>query len=431
MKETFTLQKYVIFCWYMNLDIKVPHPASRIPHPASRIPHPASHIPYPASRILIYLIFSLIPAVMHSQVRTGAERTELYYPMLKGKQIGLVANQASVAGTMNIVDALVREQFHINRIFSPEHGFRMSGEAGQVIGNGIDTATGIQVKSLYGAAKKPSSGDMDSLDLILFDIQDVGVRFYTYISTLSYVMEACAESRIPLILLDRPNPNGFYIDGPVLEKEFSSFVGMHEVPVVYGMTIGEYARMINGEGWLKNKLNCDLRVIPVENYTHQTRCVLPVKPSPNLPDMIAINLYPSLCFFEGTKISIGRGTMFPFQVYGHPDLEYGTFSFVPESTPGVSLHPPLEGELCRGEDLRRHYSDNPGDSGQIILKWIIKAYQVWHDKDVFFTDYFDKLAGNTTLRQQIINGITEEKIRQSWQPGIEKFKKIRENYLLY
>ena len=273
--------------------------------------------------------------------------------------------------------------------------------------------------------------DLKSLDLILFDIQDVGVRFFTYISTLSYMMEACAENNIPLIVLDRPNPNGFYIDGPVLEKQYGSFVGMHSVPVVYGMTIGEYARMVNGEGWLKNKVKCDLRVIPLANYLHQTRCVLSVKPSPNLPNQTAINLYPSLCLFEGTKISIGRGTTFPFQVYGHPELNYGTFAFTPVSIPGVSLHPPLEGRKCRGEDLRNYYSLNPNDSGRIILGWIIQAYRNWDDKKNFFTDYFNKLAGNASLREQIIQGKSEKEIRQSWKPGIEKFKKIRAKYLLY
>jgi uncharacterized protein YbbC (DUF1343 family) len=376
-------------------------------------------------------VLLLFPVLLHSQARNGDERTGLYYPLLKDKQIGVVANQASVSGMTNIVDVLVNQGFHVVRIFSPEHGFRISGEAGQIIGNSIDSVTGIKVVSLYGAGKKPSAEDLASLDIMLFDIQDVGVRFYTYISTLSYVMEACAEYKLPLILLDRPNPNGFYMDGPVLEKKYRSFVGMHPVPVVYGMTIGEYALMVNGEGWLKNMVRCELQVIPIENYTRQTQCVLPAKPSPNLPNIIAIRLYPSLCFFEGTSISIGRGTSFPFQVYGHPELGYGNFLFTPESIPGASLHPPMEGRICRGEDLRNFYTDNPGETGKIILGWLIKAYQDWNDKTPFFTDYFNTLAGNATLQQQIIQGESEKKIRLSWKPGIEKFKKVRRKYLIY
>jgi uncharacterized protein YbbC (DUF1343 family) len=388
-------------------------------------------LPHPASFLAIILVILAFPALVHCQVRIGAQRTGLYYPLLKNKQIGVVANQASVVDDANIVDILVNQGFHVVRIFSPEHGFRHSGEAGQLIGNGIDPATGIPVVSLYNAGKKPSAADLESLDLILFDIQDVGVRFYTYISTLSYMMEACAGNDLPLILLDRPNPNGFYIDGPVLEKQYSSFVGMHPVPVVYGMTIGEYARMVNGEGWLKNRVRCELKVIPMENYTHQTHCVLPARPSPNLPNPDAISLYPSLCFFEGTGISIGRGTPFPFQVYGYPDPAYGPFSFTPVSLPGESLHPPLEGRVCHGEDLRNFYTDNPSESGKIILKWLVKAYRGWKGETSFFTDYFNKLAGNPTLQEQIILGKSETDIRLSWKPGIEKFKKIRKKYLLY
>ena len=380
---------------------------------------------------VLFLAFFMMPFLMCSQIKTGAEQTVLYYPLLKNKVIGIVANQASVVDSVNVVDVLVRQGFNISRIFSPEHGFRMSGEAGQIIGNSIDSATAIQVVSLYGNRKKPVPDDLKSLDLILFDIQDVGVRFYTYISTLTYVMEACAESGVPLIVLDRPNPNGFYIDGPVLEKEFTSFVGMHQVPVVYGMTIGEYARMVNGEGWLKGGKKCDLRVIPMKNYTHRTRCILPAKPSPNLPNPTAVGLYPSLCFFEGTKISVGRGTPFPFQVYGYPGLNSCKFSFIPQSMPGAVLRPPLEGLKCCGEDLRNYYTEHHGESGKIVLAWLIKAYLGWHEKKDFFTNYFNQLAGNATLKQQIIDRKSEKEIRQSWKPGIEKFKKIRSKYLLY
>ncbi|MFZ4521852.1 MAG: exo-beta-N-acetylmuramidase NamZ family protein [Bacteroidales bacterium] len=377
------------------------------------------------------MILLLLHGMIQAQVRVGAQGTALYYPLLKGKHIGIVANQASLAGNKNIVDMLVSDGFDIVRIFSPEHGFRISGEAGQHIVDNIDSVTGIKVCSLYGKKMKPDSSDLQSIDLILFDLQDVGVRFYTYISTLTYMMEACSESGIPVVLLDRPNPNGFYVDGPVLEAGYTSFVGLHPVPVVYGMTIGEYAKMIDGEGWLKSTKKCDLRVIPLENYTHQTRYALPVKPSPNLPNSTAVNLYPSLCFFEGTNISVGRGTPFPFQAYGHPDLHYGSFSFTPESIPGISLHPPMEGKRCLGEDLRKYYSENPVGSDRIILAWLIKSYHAWKNKSNYFTGYFNKLAGNDTLQKQIKQGKSEKEIRKSWQPGIEKFMKIRAKYLLY
>ncbi len=384
--------------------------------------------------VRVFLTICLfLPAMLHAQLRIGAEQTAIYYPLLKGKRIGVVANQASVVGTRksNIVDILVKQGFQVVRIFSPEHGFRLAGEAGQKIENSIDSATGIRVVSLYGVEKKPSSSDLGSIDVILFDLQDVGVRFYTYISTLSYLMEACAVHKVPLILLDRPNPNGFYIDGPVLEKQFASFVGLHPVPVVYGMTIGEYARMVNGEGWLENRTQCNLRVIPLENYSHDDRCELPAKPSPNLPNLEAILLYPSLCFFEGTRISVGRGTSFPFQVYGDPESGGGAFSFTPESIPGVSLHPPHEGKTCRGEDLRTYYLQNPLETGRINLKWLINAYRDCKNKPAFFTDYFNKLAGNASLENQIIEGKTETEIRESWKSGITRFRKIREKYLLY
>jgi len=383
-------------------------------------------------RVAAFMVFIMVfTGMLQAQVIPGADRTELYYPLLKGKSIGVVVNQASVSGGANIVDVLVGHGLNVARIFSPEHGFRVSAEAGQDVGNSIDSVTGIPVVSLFGSKKKPTPGDLKSLDLILFDIQDVGVRFYTYISTLSYVMEACAENEVPLIVLDRPNPNGFYVDGPVLEKQFCSFVGMHPVPVVYGMTIGEYACMVNGEGWMKNGVKCDLRVIPLENYNHSARTGIPVKPSPNLINLNAILLYPSLCFFEGTSLSIGRGTPFPFEVYGHPDLGYGNFYFTPESIRGVSLHPPMEGRNCRGEDLRDFYTIHSGESGKIYLGWIIRAYQDWRDKSAFFTGYFDKLAGNSLLRQQIIQGKSEKEIRESWDAGIKKFKRIRGKYLMY
>ena len=373
----------------------------------------------------------IFPYYISAQVKTGADQQELYYPTLKEKRIAIVANNASVTGGINIVDALVRDSMIVSRIFSPEHGFRLNAEAGELVVNQVDSATGIPVVSLYGKHKKPMAGDLAGIDVILFDIQDVGVRFYTYISTLAYVMEACAENSIPLIVLDRPNPNGFYIDGPVLEKKYYSFVGLHPVPVVYGMTIGEYARMVNGEKWLKNGLQCSLRVVPLANYTHQTRYLLPVRPSPNLPNQNAIYLYPSLCFFEGTVISIGRGTDFPFEVYGHPEMKTGSFTFVPRSMPGISLHPPCEGLTCRGSDLRGYTLKNPECVAMIKLEWLQEAYRDWQGKPGFFNDYFNKLAGNSRLQKQIILGKSTQEIRESWKSGIEKFKKIRMKYLLY
>ncbi|MEI7499943.1 MAG: DUF1343 domain-containing protein [Bacteroidota bacterium] len=384
---------------------------------------------FPGAIFLLLLIS--FPIVTLAQVKTGAEQTELYYPLLKGKNTGIVANNASIVGKMNIVDVLVKNGFLVKRIFSPEHGFRMNAEAGEAVGNDLDSATGIQVVSLYGKHKKPLATDLVNIDVVLFDIQDVGVRFYTYISTLAYMMESCAENNIPLILLDRPNPNVFYIDGPILEKEYSSFVGMHPVPVVYGMTIGEYARMVNGEGWLKNSVRCNLLVIPLANYTHQTRYELPVRPSPNLPNTNAVYLYPSLCFFEGTVISVGRGTPYPFEVFGHPEMTTGSFTFTPSGIPGSSLHPPFEGLRCHGVDLREFSRNHPDGPNKISLEWLQEAYRDWHGKPGFFTGYFNKLAGNATLQQQIIQGKTEKEIRESWKPGIEKFKKIRGKYLLY
>jgi uncharacterized protein YbbC (DUF1343 family) len=386
---------------------------------------------FKGAHVVASLFFLVVPAMLMAQFKTGAERTDLYYPLLKDRLIGVVANQASVIGQTNVVDVLLDQGFKVARIFSPEHGFRMSGEAGQIIGDAVDTATGIKVVSLYGAHKKPALSDLQSVDLVVFDIQDVGVRFYTYISTLTYVMERCAEAKIPLIVLDRPNPNGFYVDGPVLEKEFASFVGLHPVPVVYGMTIGEYALMVNGEKWIDGGMRCDLRVIPLENYHRMTTFPLPAKPSPNLPSREAVELYPSLCLFEGTCISVGRGTMIPFQVYGHPDLNYGNYTFIPVSIAGLSLHPPLEGKICRGEDLRKFYLENPAESGRLNLQWLMKAYAGFQRKEDFFTDYFNKLAGNSTLKQQIIQGMTENQIRDSWQPGISNFNTIRKKYLLY
>ncbi len=384
---------------------------------------------------LLFIVGWLTSAVSlnqaDGQVLTGLERTDEYLPILRGKRIGVVANNASVVRGVNTVDTLIALECDVVKIYSPEHGFRRQVEAGLHLDNQIDSLTGVEVISLYGKKQKPSQEDLEGVDLIVFDIQDVGVRFYTYISTLSYVMEACAEKGIPLLVFDRPNPNGFYIDGPVLDSRFSSFVGLHPVPVVYGMTIGEYARMVNGEGWLKDGIQCDLGIVPLVNWTHHTFAQIPEAPSPNLPTINAIYLYPSLCFFEGTDISIGRGTCHPFEVFGHPAMKGFAFSFTPESIPGKSLHPPHKGELCLGLDLREFYTTHPAMFGRINLVWLLMAFKDLGSSPDFFTAYFDKLAGTDSLQRQILNGSTEMQIRQSWQDDIEAFKLVRQKYLLY
>lgn len=373
-----------------------------------------------------------------NQLITGAENSKEYLPLLKNKRIGVVTNQTGIIlrptsqnvgnklDTIHLIDFLLENKISVKRIFVPEHGFRGKADAGEKINDDIDKKTGLPIISLYGKNKKPSAEHLKNIDLLVFDLQDVGVRFYTYISTLHYIMEAAAEQKIPVIVLDRPNPNGHYIDGPVLEPSFKSFVGMHPVPVVYGMTIGEYAQMINGEKWLKNGVRCNLTVIKLTNYDRNTPYHLPVKPSPNLPNSKAINLYPSLCFFEGTNISMGRGTNKQFQIYGSPYLRKTSFSFIPKPNEG-DKNPKYNGKTCYGEDL----SSSPYLSS-IQLSWLIKTYeQNSNVKTPFFNAMFNKLAGNATLQQQIIHKKTEKEIRDSWKKDLEKFKKVREKYLLY
>lgn len=388
-------------------------------------------------RILFAAVFFLhLSPILVSQIITGAMRTDAYFPLLGDRRIAVVANNNSTLpalsgkGTVNLIDTLVNSGFRLVKIFSPEHGFRGHAEAGELVVDTTDPVTGIPVVSLYGNHKKPRPEELDGIKLVIFDLQDVGVRFFTYLSTLTYVMESCAALDIPVLLLDRPNPNGDYIDGPVLEKEYTSFVGLHPVPVVYGMTIGEYARMVNGEGWLKDKLKCKLEVIPLIGYTHSVRVVSVGLPSPNLPTMNAIRLYPSLCFFEGTPVSVGRGTEYPFEVFGHPDLVTGSFSFVPRSIPGKSLHPPYEGIRCYGSDLRNNQSFGDKE-GRVDLFYLITTCKILGSKPDFFTSYFALLAGTDQLRQQIVQGLTEQEIRDSWREGIKRFKKIRSQYLIY
>ena len=360
----------------------------------------------------------------------GAYQTKEYFPLFKGKTLGIVANQTSMIGKVHLVDSLKSSGFKIKCVFAPEHGFRGKNGAGEKINNSIDQRTGIPIISLYGKHLKPDAKDLAGIDILVFDIQDVGVRFYTYISTLQYVMEACAENKIPLILLDRPNPNSFYIDGPVLDKKYSSFVGLQSVPVVYGLTIGEYANMLNGEGWLKNKSNCNLKVIKIKDYFHNNRYQLPIPPSPNLPDMDAVYLYPSICFFEGTLVSLGRGTTKPFRLIGFPTSSDTGFSFTPKNIPGVALNPPYEDTLCFGLDLTGEGSKLAREK-RIQLKWLIQLYNLFPDKGKFFNNFFDKLAGTDQLRKQILENKTEIEIKKSWEESINSYLLIRKKYLLY
>ena len=372
--------------------------------------------------------FGQKPKSMH-YIQTGADQIDSYLPRLKGKKIAIVANQTSVISdrkkTTHLVDSLVSLNLNIKKVFAPEHGFRGKADAGESIEDGVDKKTKLPIISLYGKNKKPTRDQLKGINLVIFDIQDVGARFYTYISTLHYVMEACAELNIPLILLDRPNPNGHYIDGPVLETDHKSFVGMHPVPVVYGMTIGEYGQMINGEKWLKDGVKASLTVIKLKNYTHNSEYILPIKPSPNLPNEKSVNLYPSLCFFEGTNVSAGRGTDMQFQIYGSPFLnKKSKFTFTAVPNEG-SKYPKHAHAISYGEDLRKVNKLN-----SINLSWLIKAYKQNRTKS-FFNSFFTKLAGTKSLQTQLEKEVSESVIRASWKKGLDKFKIVRNKYLIY
>ncbi len=356
----------------------------------------------------------------------GAEQPELYLPLLNKKKIALVVNQTSTCNKQHLLDFLLSKNVQVVKVFSPEHGFRGDADAGEKVKSGKDEKTGISVVSLYGDNKKPKNEQLTDVDMVIFDIQDVGARFYTYLSTLHYVMEACAENKKDLLILDRPNPNGDYVDGPVLEKPFSSFLGMHPIPLVHGMTLGELAQMINGEKWLKDSVKCNIKITPCKNYTHLSAYAPPIKPSPNLPNYLSIKLYPSLGLFEGTTVSVGRGTETPFQILGVPDSLGQGFSFTPKSIPGMAKKPMYEGKRCTGV-----YLGSSVAGAQVDLYYLILFYKNSKDKSKYFTSGFNKHAGNATLQEQIKSGLSAEEIRKTWAADLQNFKSKRKNYLLY
>lgn len=376
---------------------------------------------------ICFLMLVVINYGANAQIILGANRMGTYLSILKDKKIGLVVNQSSLINQTHLIDTLKSLNVNITTLFSPEHGLRGNYSYGETIKNSVDEKTGLPIVSLYGNNKKPTTSQLKNVDIIVFDLQDVGARFYTYISTLHYVMEACAENKKTLIVLDRPNPNGDIIDGPVLDSNFKSFVGMHTIPVLHGMTMGEYAQMINGQGWLKNKTKCKLIVIAMKNYTHANKYMPPVFPSPNLRTYNAIRLYASLCFFEGTNISLGRGTELPFECIGTPNSKIGNYEFTPKSIPGVADNPPQKDILCTGFLL----SNETQFINQINLNWLVNFYNASNDTAHFFTPFFDKLAGNDLLQKQIKSGLSADEIKKTWQPNLIKYKAIRKKYVLY
>lgn len=370
-----------------------------------------------------------------ADIITAADQTNLYLDFLRGKKIGMVINQTSVVGKSKTLslDTLLKLGIKVKKIYGPEHGFRGDASNGADVNNSTDAKSGLPVISIYGNKHyKPTTEDLQGIDLMIYDIQDVGARFYTYLSTLQYVMEACAENNIELMILDRPNPNGFYVDGPILDTAYHSFVGMNKIPIVHGLTTAEYAQMLNGEGWLKNGEKCKLKIIRVANYKHSMPYELPVNPSPNLNTAKSILLYPSVCLFEGTTLSLGRGTMAPFLQIGHPALQGKyDYSFTPVSIKGMSEDPPQKNKTCYGIDLKNYDTNTIYSSAKLNLAWLIELYKAFPDKDHFFNAYFTKLAGTTTLRKQIEEGKTEAEIRASWEPALSRYKAMRVRYLLY
>jgi uncharacterized protein YbbC (DUF1343 family) len=386
------------------------------------------------NRLLLYIIIIFISytsTIKAQNIEVGAAQLQEYLPLIKNRKVGIVVNQTSTINETHLLDTLIKLNINVRKVFAPEHGFRGTADAGEHVKNGIDPSTKTTIISLYGDNKKPKAEQIKDLDIILFDIQDVGVRFYTYISTLQYVMEACAENKKKLIILDRPNPNGHYVDGPILDTQFRSFVGMQTIPIVHGMTIGEYAKMLNGQKWLKNKLQCDISIIKCKNYDHNTFYNLPIKPSPNLPNMQSIYLYPSLCLFEGTDhVSLGRGTTLPFQIYGSPTFSnILPYNFIPQAMPGAK-NPPLLNQKCFGYNL----SEIPLEQlrkQKFTLEYLINAYQLSNNKSTFFNSFFLKLYGKQNIIKQLEKNIGEENIRKTWQTELIKFKTIRKKYLLY
>ncbi|MBL6445291.1 DUF1343 domain-containing protein [Fulvivirga sp. 29W222] len=381
--------------------------------------------------ILLISFFITISSCGHGQTERnnplipGAHQTDSYLPLIKGKKIALVVNQTSMVGSTHLVDTLISLNINVKKVFAPEHGFRGDADAGEMVKSGTDVRTNLPIVSLYGNNKKPSSSQLADIDIVIFDIQDVGARFYTYISTMHYMMEACAENSKSIIILDRPNPNGMFVDGPILKPAFESFVGIHPIPVLHGLTVGELATMINGEGWLKGGAQCDIKVIPVKNYSHKNHYSLPIKPSPNLPNDLSIKMYPSLCLFEGTVISVGRGTYQPFQQIGHPDFKEMAHAFTPQSLEGMAKNPKYEGQKCYGIDFQKTEFN-----GGFSLAYLIEFHEKYNGND-FFTNYFDKLAGTDKLRKQIKSGFTENDIRKSWASELKAYMIIRKKYLLY
>ncbi len=383
--------------------------------------------------VLLLPVYSYGQSLYDTSIKPADALPEHYLPKVKGKRVALVINQTSVIGNISLLDLLRNSGVNVVRIFVPEHGFRGKEDAGANVESSIDSATQIPVISLYGKHKKPATADLADVDIVVYDLQDVGVRFYTYISTLQYVMEACGQNHRQLMILDRPNPNGFYVDGPVLDTAFRSFVGMQPIPIVYGMTAGEYAKMLAGERWCTDGASLDLVVIKCANYTHAKKYKLPVSPSPNLRTMAAVYAYPSLCLFEGTVVSVGRGTEWPFQQYGSPDLDSTKYtgSFIPRSSEGAKS-PPHEGMRCYGEIVGKTDEDVlKRMDNRLCLDWLLRAYTNYSDKNRFFNAFFVKLAGSQDMENNIKNGVPEPVIRTNWQPGLEGFKKIRKKYLLY
>lgn len=373
------------------------------------------------------------------KIQTGAEQTEKYIDYLKGKRVGILANPTSVIGNSHVVDSLIKRGINITIIFGPEHGFRGNASAGMHVSDDKDPATGIKVISLYGKKRKPSQEDLANVDIMIFDIQDVGCRFYTYINVLGDVMEACAENGKELLILDRPNPNGYLVDGPVLDMKLKSGIGAYPIPIAHGMTIAEFAQMINGQGWLPNKMACKLKIVKVANYTHDMAYTLPIKPSPNLNTQQSIMLYPSLCLFEGTIISQGRGTQFPFTILGAPALkDKYSFTFKPQSIKGMAETPLHMNETCYGLDLRKYDINNLVQSSKINIQWMMELYKTYPNKAKFFDRTqsnqmgdIDKLAGVYDFKKQILSGASEAAIRKSWEPGLSNYKEMRKKYLLY